>query len=177
MNLWTGAESETLAKGALIILVVGLKGRWKAPVDHLIPSISAILKQQLLLAALSRPREAGLVIHNLTMYGHPSNVSMARSLGCKRDPGAPVQNYFIISETDMKVRIIIDPCRMFKQLRNTLHDYGVLIALRGYVRWDALAKLHTLQDDVGLRLANKVDERHIEPQDEGKILEKSNAIY
>ena len=157
-----GTDSETIAKEALVLMVVGLKGRWKAPVAYyLTAGVTAVFQQQLVLATLAKLFEVGLTVHTITMDGHATNVSMCKALGCQLDPSRPLQPYFSMPETGETVQVIFDACHMVNLGRNTLHEYRILVSLKGIIHWDLLTKLHTLQDSIGPRLANKVGKNHI----------------
>ena len=61
-----------------------------------------------------------------------------------------------------KVFILLDPCHMLKLLRSTLAIYGTFMAADGVVKWSDLEALQEEQASIGLHLANKLTQRHIQ---------------
>ncbi|KAI8775414.1 DNA transposase THAP9 [Biomphalaria glabrata] len=69
---------------AIVVLIVGLKGNWKAPIAYYCTnSISAIIQKQILLDIFSELHNVGMKVWSLTMDGHPVNFSTCELLGCK----------------------------------------------------------------------------------------------
>ena len=59
-----------------------------------------------------------------------------------------------------KIYVFFDACHMYKLLRNALHDYEVLVSPSGEIAFSTLKGLLDLQENVGLRLANKFTNKH-----------------
>lgn len=75
---------EMEATEALVVLIAGLKGNWKAPIAYYFTnSISAITQKQILLDIFSELHNVGMKVWSLTMDGHPVNFSTCELLGCK----------------------------------------------------------------------------------------------
>ena len=112
----------------------------------------------------------GLVIHSLTLDGTTTNVATVRQLGCTLDPECNnMKPYFTTKANDGndgKIYVWFDPCHMLKLLRNTLHDYGLLMSPTGRIEFSTLSRLLALQETIGLRLANKLTTRHISYQNQ-----------
>ena len=157
-------QEETIAKEALVIMAVGLCHRWKAPVAYYFTGgVNAATQKELVVASIEALYASGLAVHSLTMDGHATNVSMAKLFGCDLDASKQqMKTWFTMPGIGNRIFIVFDSCHMLKLLRNALHEYGVLISPNGMIRWDVFVKLHNLQDDIGLRLANKITKTHVE---------------
>ena len=59
---------------------------------------------------------------------------------------------------------MLDNCHMFKLIRNMLAKYQIIRngLTGGIIKWDYINKLHNLQQEEGLRLANKLKHNHLE---------------
>lgn len=160
----TGEETEEEASEALVIMVVGLKKAWKAPVAYyLTTGVQAELQAQLLLQTTGALREAGLRPYSLTLDGHQTNQSMVRILGARMNPGDDFRPSFSIPEYPVEdIFVVYDACHMLKLVKNSLHDLQIIMAGgMDQVRWDHIVQLHKIQDAVGLRLGNRLTKRHV----------------
>ena len=92
----------------------------------------------------------GLVIHSLTLDGTTTNVATVRQLGCTLDPESNnMKPYFTTKANDGndgKIYVWFDPCHMLKLLRNTLHDYRLLMSPTGRIEFSTLSRLLALQE-------------------------------
>lgn len=66
--------------------------------------------------------------------------------------------------TKEKVFIFLDPSHMLKLVRNCLGDFRTIIAEDGEVSWTYFEELHTIQENEGLHLANKLRNKHLNYQ-------------
>ncbi len=106
--------------------------------------------------------EVDAEVVSVTFDGCSANLAMACSLGCKLHCQEPVTSFVHPADTSLLVYVILDPCHMLKLMRNLLADKGtVLNATADEIKWDFLIKLEQLQKREGLRLGNKLTQRHI----------------
>lgn len=159
VDLGDGSESDIPAKEALVIMVVGLQGHWKAPIAYYFTNVlTAAVQAQLIQHALEALSEEGIRVWSLTMDGHSTNLAMCRELGCALQDAKP---YFPHPQTEENVYIIFDTCHMLKLVRNLLGDYSIIQSPDGFVRWQYISNLQDLQEQAGLRLANKLSSKHL----------------
>ncbi|KAF0297543.1 DNA transposase THAP9 [Amphibalanus amphitrite] len=75
-------EGEEEAKEALVFMLVGVRGHWKAPIGYfLTKGLTAGEQKQLLLLALFLLAERGITVLSVVMDGHGTNVGMFGLLG------------------------------------------------------------------------------------------------
>ena len=161
VDLGNGPEEEE-AKEALVFMLVGISGGWKAPIAYYFTKgLSAETQKELVLHALNKVQEIGFEVHALTMDGHATNVSMCSLLGAQLDIMDDRLQTSISTDQQHKTYVIFDICHMLKLLRNTLQAYGAFHTTEGEVSWHYLSQLHNLQEEEGLKLANKLSSRHI----------------
>ena len=168
------------ANSALVCLLVGYKGNWKLPIAYFFTrGLKSGVQSGIIRECISSCHKIGVKIFNVTMDGTKHNVSAVEKLGTK---------IFVKELEDMKssfphpcddvnyeVSVYLDPIHMVKLIRNTVCDYKVLIwPNRGNVKWEYIEKLHSLQDEHGLRAANKLSNQHINYKK--KIMKVSLAV-
>lgn len=124
--------------------------------DH----VDAIVQSRLVTNAIALLNDQGAVVHGVVMDGCYANQRTARILGVSfQDPFEPS---FIHPGTDRRIFFIFDPCHMLKLVRNFFSHFGCLVDADGEeIRWDFIEKLHRLQQQEGLHVANKLRESHI----------------
>jgi len=158
------SEDQSIAKEALVFLVVGINKMWKMPVGYfLINSITGEQKANLVVQCLSLLHNTGICIKSLTCDGAANNFSMIRLLKCNIINPKCMQGYFQHPISNYKVHIFLDACHMLKLLRNTLGDYKYIVNSKGQmIKWDYIVALHELQQNEGLHLGNKLRQQHIQ---------------
>ena len=162
VDLGDNNENEDEASEALVFMVVGFKGHWKAPIAYyLTKSLHAPTQQELVIHSLNALHDIGMRVWTITMDGHGTNQSMCKSLGCDMSVGSCSPKFKHPADPSHMVFVIFDPCHMLKLFRNLLSAYGFIVSENGKVQWDYIKRLQNLQDDAGLRLANKLSQRHI----------------
>lgn len=95
VNMGDGCNETGVASEALVFMVVGLQGHWKAPVAYYLTSaLSPDTLKVLVVHALMELHDRGLRVMCLTMDGHASNLSMCNQLGCdlKGNPHDPLKD-------------------------------------------------------------------------------------
>lgn len=154
-------EDGELAKEALVFMIVGLKGHWKAPVAYyLTNTLSSSTQKELILHCIEALHAIGMNVRTITMDGHPTNLGMCRQLGCNFNIDS-LNPSFVHPLTDQTVYVILDACHMVKLCRNMLQTCGAFLSDKGRIEWNHLVSLHHLQDSTGLMLGNRLTDRHI----------------
>ena len=78
-----GESSEIEATEALVFMVVGLRGHWKAPIAYyLTRGLTASVQSQFILAVIESLTDIDIRVWIITMDGHPTSVTMCSRLGC-----------------------------------------------------------------------------------------------
>ena len=154
---------DTIAKEALVFLVNVINQPLKIPIGYfLINGINAEQKSNLVTQALKALHEHNIKIIALTFDGAPANLTMCNILGCNLTPTTSFQTYFSHPTTKDKVAVFLDPCHSLKLLRNCLGDHKSIIDDKGnMIRWEYFTKLHEIQINEGLHLANKLRTQHV----------------
>jgi hypothetical protein len=159
VNLGDGCDSDLPASEALVVMVVGLREHWKAPVAYyLTRTLTAETQAQLIRHTLEALAEVGIRVWTITMDGHSTNQAMCAELGCCLEKSKP---YFPHPKSGDNVFILFDACHMLKLARNLLGDYSIIKSPDGVVRWSHLANLQDVQEEAGLRLGNRLSTRHL----------------
>lgn len=139
---------------------LGLNSAWKAPVAYFLTrGMQATTLKELVMHALDALKDCGIEILVITMDGHATNMSLARLLGADMTSADSFRPYFMYD--DHKVSILLDPCHMVKLVRNFLQAYGSIKSNSGTIKWKYIERLNTIQDDMGLRLGNRLTSRHV----------------
>ena len=163
VNLGVVEDGATEAKEALVFMLVGLREKWKAPIAYyLTKGLPAEAQTELVKHALGKLHQLGFMVHALVMDGHASNKGMCRLLGCQVDPGRPgFKTYFEDESTGSKTHILFDACHMLKLVRNMLEAYSEVMSPTGMVKWRFIPELNEIQENVGLRLGNRLKKEHV----------------
>lgn len=164
VDLGMGLDETTVAKEALVFMVVGLRGHWKLPIAfYFINTVSPDAQRTLLLDALEALHIRGINVVCVTMDGHISNISMVKMLGCHLNlDEQPLKTHFTHPSSGEDVFLIMDPCHMLKLARNMLKAYRTITSPSGSVTWQHIVDLNDVQEREGLHAANKVTRRHVD---------------
>lgn len=155
----------TLASNALVYLLVPLNSNWKVPVAYyLIDGLTGEVLANLTRNLLTHLHSNSIDVCVLVCDGCGGNQSMLSSLGVYIS--YPLNTSFFPNPADesKKVYVLLDNCHMLNVVRNMLAQYkntGNKLT-GGVISWDLIQKLHNLQRDEGLRLANKLKRNHLE---------------
>jgi len=157
-------DSADLATEALVILVVGLMGYWKAPVAYFLTSkLSSVTQGELMKQVILAVEGIGLSVAAMVMDGLSANVKMVKNFGCNLELGN--LNPFFPNPANplKKIAVIFDACHMVKLMRNTLHSYkAIAIPGKGIAQFEHFRKLHLTQEEEGLRAGNRLTARHVD---------------
>lgn len=153
-----------IASEALVFLVVGLQGYWKAPIGYyLTKSLTPETQSVLVVHALEELNQRQIKVVCMTMDGHASNISMCTQLGCdlKATPCEPLKTHFPHPRTRDKVFVMMDACHMLKLTRNMLEAYSPILSVTGTINWKYIVHLNDVQKKSGLHAANRVTDKHV----------------
>jgi hypothetical protein len=151
VNLGANIDDDSLpvAKNALVFLLVPLNSNWKIPVAYYLTN-----------------GLTGKILANLTcnILTHAGNQSMLSELGVHLTYPLNSSSFPHPADPSKSVYVFLDNCHMFKLIRNMLASY---VSIKNgntgnIISWNFIKKLHELQQDEGLRLANKLKRNHLE---------------
>lgn len=161
VDFGNGCESNVKATQVIVFMLVCINRSWKLPIGYFpISSITAEQKSNLLTHCIETVMATGVEISGVTFDGAPSNITLARIMGCDLNP----QNseFCIKIENSSKTfPVFLDPCHMLKLVRNSFAEISPLMDSEGRtIDWQYIVKLQNLQEKEGLRLA-KVRKAHV----------------
>ncbi len=156
--------SNVMATEALVFALVGLRSHFKCPIAYfLIDKISAAVQAQLVRQALIKTAKIGLKVWCITSDGTTSNIATFKLLGCilHRLTYQSMITKFPHPTLGSDVFIMLDPCHMLKLARNALASLGSIHARNEAIHWKFFKNLVTVQENHGMKLANKLSSSHI----------------
>ncbi|KAK6488496.1 DNA transposase THAP9 [Huso huso] len=163
VDLGNGSELQgEPANQVLVLMLVGIKGQWKAPIAYFFANqLTTEVKKALVWHALEELVQLGFEVVAITMDSHPTNVGMCKLLGCKFTVNQQLKTYFKLPDSDHKCYVIFDVSRELKLKRSDLEAYGTIKSQEGYVNWDYIKNLHNLQGNADLHTENTQSQEHI----------------
>ena len=154
----TIGDQNKLASEALVFLLVPILGGVRHPIGYFyVDKIDSDVQSQLILQCLNLTAEHNIRIINITCDGAQANIATLNKLGAV----IPEKPFFSHSAMESKVFVTLDPVHMLKLARNALGTMRRFRAPDGIVDYCYIEKLHELQEDIGLRLGNKLSKRHM----------------
>jgi hypothetical protein len=162
LGCFSAEDTEELAKEALVVMLVGLRGHWKLPVAYyFVCGVTASLQAGIIREIIVQCHSFGLRIVSVTCDGTNHNLKTVNILGATllSAHNEPTMQPFFPHPSDAKlsVGVFLDPCHMFKLIRNLLHKYQILKwPGHGMIKWEYIKQLNKLQESHKLLLANKV---------------------
>jgi len=162
-----------------VFLVNVINQSLKIPIGYfLINGLNAEQKSNLVIQALKALHEHNINIIAMTFDGAPVNLTMCNILGCNLTPTTSFQTYFSHPMTQEKVAVFLDPCHSLKLLRNCLGNHKSIIDDKGnMIRWEYFMKLHEIQSNEGLHLANKLRTQHVNYQKQKMKVKLAAQIF
>ena len=156
-------DSQPQATKALVVLGVSLNGHWKLPLGYLQTNgASSDLQASLLEAILTKLWECGCVGVSVTFDGLAANQKTLTKLGGCLKPYNMDSSFPHPCDPEIRVAVLFDACHMLKLARSLLSEYQILtVDGAAKAKWQHLEKLHEIQQKEGLRLANRLSERHV----------------
>ena len=139
LGCFSPSETEELAKEALVVMLVGLRGHWKIPVAYyLVKGISASLQAGIIRETIVQCYAFGLRVTSVTCDGTSHNIKTMELLGASLRAGEELRAFFKHpSNDDLSVGVFLDPPHMIKLFRNMLHKFkAVKWPGRGLIKWE-----------------------------------------
>ncbi len=164
----TPEDTDTLATEALVFMAVGLSGKWKHPVGYvLVDKMPGGVQAQLIKDCIVHLTKAGLSVKSVVFDGNFANQETARRLGGKISAANMVPSFKNPHNNTDDIYIILDVCHMIKLMRNALAHEKVFRVDKEdgsheFIRWEYIEKLHQVQQNEVLLLANKLKKKHVE---------------
>ena len=164
-----GPVDNTVASQALVLMLVGLKGRWKAPIGFFFTShVNGNDLANVIKTAICKAADNGLIVKAIVSDGLSANMKAAKLLGCDLNHRTP-RTYFQHphpKHKEQKIFFICDAAHMLKLMRNLLDERKCLLRRLPsnetvIISWKYIEKLHELQSNESLYLANKLSGRHV----------------
>ena len=99
VDLANNEETDDEAKEVLVFMLVGIQGRWKAPIAYFFTNtLSAATQKELVVHALEEVHSRGFQAVALTIDAHSTNASVCQLLGCCFEVGDLFQTWFVLPE-------------------------------------------------------------------------------
>ena len=146
-------------------LLVPINSNWKIPVAYYLTNgLTGKVLANLTRNILTHLHNNSIHVCVLVCDGCGGNQSMLLKLGVHL--GYPLNSSSFPHPVDpsKSVYVFLDNCHMFKLIRNMLAHYVSIKngTSSNVISWNYITKLHELQQDKGLRLANKLKRNHLE---------------
>lgn len=145
-------------------MLSSLKQKWKWPIGYwFVDKIKSNVQAQLIRIAITQCDKFGINVVAVTCDGAYANSSTFKTLGCDLDqPFDFIKSDFSITSTKANVYFTPDACHNVKLARNALGTLGVFKdSNNSLIEWRYIHKLFELQNDMGFKLANKINSSHI----------------
>lgn len=155
-------DSNQMASQAYVFMLVAINDSWKLPLAYFfIDSLKADMKANLIKIALEKCEKIGIQIRSVTFDGCKTNIATMKKLGCEIDNAENLITNFKHPCADYNVVVFLDACHMVL-MRNTFESKKILHTTdQKQIKWQFIAKLHNLQEENSLHIANKLSHRHI----------------
>lgn len=121
-------KNETIAKEALVFMIVSYNGKWKWLIAYFLKnSITSTILVELINTALILTADVGIKIRSVTCDGENTNCAALKELGCNifTNKFENIKNDFKHPTLCYNVHALLDPCHMLKLARNALANYGL----------------------------------------------------
>lgn len=154
-------DSNEVAKETFCLMLVCINGRWKIPLGYFLTnSLNGQQKSVIIKQAMHLIKDCGVKLVSITFDGAPSNITMAKSLGCNFDINNLITE-FLRSDVDV-TEVFLDPCHAVKLIRNALGEKKIIIDGEGNeIKWVFIEQLEALQSSEGFHLGNKLRKAHV----------------
>lgn len=147
------SETSVNATECLVFMLVSINISWKLPVAYFLTnSLNGKQKSNLVRECIQKSEECGVKIVSLTFNETPSNIAMAKDLGCKLDI-LNRQPWFLYN--NHKIFIFYEVCNTFKLIRNQFEKVKILSRSNGTeIKWEYILSFIDLQ---GVHFINEFD--------------------
>lgn len=153
-------NSDKLATEALVFQIVSYRDKFKCPIANFaIAGCPAEIQAQLLLIAIKKLYDVGVIVRSITCDGCSVNESTLKRLGCNFDPNN-LKTHFKHPDNNSNIHVIIDPCHLIKLCRNAFGEI-TLLSNTGDIRFSYVEQLHKIQEAEGFKLANRLSTTHV----------------
>lgn len=158
------SDESACATQVLVLMIVAINGHWKMPVAYfLIHNLNGQERANIVVEALCRLHEVGAKVVSITCDGPTVNFSMLTALGCVVRDISNLKTYFKHPVSDHNVYVQLDTCHMLKLIRNNWAQLECFLDPDGNrVEFSFIQKLYKIQEEEGLRAANKLRKKHME---------------
>lgn len=154
----TIGDKSKMASEALVFLLVPVVGGVRHPIGYFyVDKVDSEVQHTLIDECLKLTAEHGLRIVNVTCDGAKSNIATLRKLGAS----IPDKPYFKHPTMPHKVYVSLDAVHMLKLARNAFGTLRKFKTTDGIIDYKYIEQLNDLQEEMGLRLANKLTKRHM----------------
>lgn len=165
LNEQTENGDMDVANQAMVYMVRGINDQILIPVAYyFIRSMNGAQRASMLTGVIKSVTDCGAQICSITFDGLAANVTMCESLGAKMDPESVDFNPFFENQFDnTKIAIIIDPCHVEKNVRNTIAGKETLYDEKSRkIEWKYFVALEKCSREGDFVIVNKLNRRHIE---------------
>lgn len=150
-----------IASEALVFQIVSYSTKFKIPVAHFfVNKITSDNQSKLLLEAIKRLYDAGIIVRSITCDGAKVNFSTMINLGCCFTSEI-MTTHFKHPCNNSNIYIIFDACHMIKLCRNIFADKN-LYSTSGKISFEYVRNLHKMQEEIGFKFANRLNSTHID---------------
>ncbi|XP_029471724.1 DNA transposase THAP9 [Rhinatrema bivittatum] len=157
IDLGKGAGTQELASEALLFLLVGVVGHWKAPIAYfLLKDATAEAQKQLVLHALRELCDSGFEVVAMALEGREVNKDMCTLLGCNFTKPTQLKTYFSLPGSKQKCYVIFDVRHELKLVGDMLEACRTIQSQYGQIQWQCIEDLRNMQKDVGLQTSRKL---------------------
>lgn len=119
-----------LATQAIVFMVKGVNDPLLIPVAYyFINSLTGVQRANLLSGVITAVTDSGARVRSVTFDGLPANIAMCEYLGANMNSRSLNFNPLIDHPTadGLKIPIVLDPCHLEKNARNTLAGKGLFM--------------------------------------------------
>ncbi|KYN16817.1 THAP domain-containing protein 9, partial [Trachymyrmex cornetzi] len=140
--------------------IVFYSNKFKIPIAHFfVNKISSETQSKLILVAIKKLYNGGVTVHSITCDGTSVNLATLQNLGCCFK-SEKMKTYFKHPRKTCNIYAILDTCHMIKLARNAFADKE-LYNEKGKISFQYVKDLNRLQEDIGLKFANRLSSTHI----------------
>lgn len=156
-------KCEVPATQVLVFLLTSINQDWKLPVGYFfIHGMTAAKKASLVQLCIEKAFDVGVKVTSVVCDGPSTHFSMAKELGALLTADTMKTVFPHPSDPSQRIFFLLDAAHMLKLLRNCLEALKIIIDPQGRkVEWRYFEELWKIQKHEGLRLGNKIRERHI----------------
>ncbi|MEE6481549.1 hypothetical protein FKM82_012900 [Ascaphus truei] len=165
VNLGKGADasgSQEVASEALVLMLVGIAGHWKAPIAYFfIKSLTPEAQKQLVLHALHELSDNGFEIVAVSMERHQRNEEMCTLLGCQFTDPRELQTYFSLPDSEHKHYVLFDVSNEQQMIRDMLKDPGTIQSPDGTIMWQYIDNLMSMHKTAAMHTGSNQLSSHV----------------